>query len=163
MLPYQVSKAYQLPPIQCSFIAICIHIKPSQTHVKSFTRRALIQRYCGNTIHPSAGAVSGWSLLPITGMRTWSDPILSQSWWMYACNFFSRYQISSDDDSELLEYLDVLWGCGTQTGNLKRQGACTSINDYVFKRVFFLPHQQSRVSIQSRLCVCVCVCLSFCK
>ncbi len=30
--PYPVNKAYQLPSIQCCFIAICVCIKPSQTH-----------------------------------------------------------------------------------------------------------------------------------
>ncbi len=41
--PYPVNKAYQLPFIQCCFIAICDCIKPSQTH----------------------GPISGWSPLPV--------------------------------------------------------------------------------------------------
>ncbi len=31
--PYPVNKAYQLPSIQCCFIAICVCIKPSQSMV----------------------------------------------------------------------------------------------------------------------------------
>ena len=41
--PHRVLKAYQLPPTQCCFIAICICIKPSQTY----------------------GPVWAWSLLPV--------------------------------------------------------------------------------------------------
>ena len=30
--PHQVNQAFQLPPMQCCFIVICICIQPSQTH-----------------------------------------------------------------------------------------------------------------------------------